>query len=187
MDVAVERFAQQGYAATSVREIASRVGVNSAMVHYYFGSKLSLLQQVLEQSLEPLASAIAGMKSRKKAPVDEIVRTLLSAFGEHPDLPVLIAREVILPGGVMREHFMAYLAPRLGGALPELLVHEREEGRLRGDLDTGITALILISLCAFPFISRSMAEPALEVAYDEQGLALLERHLTDLLESGFAQ
>ena len=37
LEAAEALFARQGYAATPLREIADRVGVNSAMIHYYFG------------------------------------------------------------------------------------------------------------------------------------------------------
>ena len=179
-------FAQKGYAATSLREIADEVGVNPAMVHYYFGNKDALLRQVLERTLVPLAAAIAEMKSGENAPVNGIVHLLLRSFSNNPSLPALVAREVMLPGGVMQEHFLEYLAPRLGGSVPELLVKEQSGGRLKDDLDPRISALIILSLCAFPFIARELAEPALDISYDEAGLLKLEQHIGRLLKEGFS-
>ena len=46
LDTAEALFAQNGFASVSVRDIAGRVGVTPAMVHYYFGSKKALLQQM---------------------------------------------------------------------------------------------------------------------------------------------
>jgi AcrR family transcriptional regulator len=177
-------FARQGYAATSLREIANQVGVNPAMVHYYFGSKLALLQHVLEQSLEPLALAIAKMREEEHAPAARITGLLLHTFSEHPGLPALVAREVLLPGGVMQDHFLEYLAPRLGGSLPGMLRKEQREGRLRNDLDPSIAALSVLSLCVFPFIARELAEKALDVHFDPSGLRKLERQITSLLDRG---
>jgi TetR/AcrR family transcriptional regulator len=179
-------FARQGYAATSVREIAERADVNPAMVHYYFGSKHDLLRQVLDNALEPLAAAIAAMRSSGQAPVAEIVSLLLGAFSQHPSLPVLIAREVLLPGGIMQAHFLEVLAPRLGGSLPDLLAREQAEGRMRADLDPRIGSLLLLSVCAFPLIARDLAEPALRISYDRRGLGRLEEHIELLLREGFA-
>jgi AcrR family transcriptional regulator len=186
VDVAVERFARQGYAATSVREIASRVGVNPAMVHYYFGSKLSLLQIALEQSLEPLAGAIAKMRAAGDAPAGKIVKLLLDTLSARPFLAPLVVREVMLPGGVMQEHFLEYLAPRLGGAMPFLLEKEQKNGRMNKNLDTRISTLMLLSLCIFPFIVREAAEPALQISYDKDGLCRLEQHIDQLLKEGFS-
>ncbi len=183
-DAAEILFARQGYAATSLREIANQVGVNPAMVHYYFGSKLALLQHVLEQSLEPLALAIAKMREEEHAPTAGITGLLLHTFSEHPGLPALVAREVLLPGGVMQDHFLEFLAPRLGGSLPGMLRKEQREGRMRNDLDPSIAALSVLSLCIFPFIARELAEKALDVHFDSPGLHKLERQITSLLDRG---
>ena len=186
LDAAEISFAQKGYAATSLREIADLAGVTPAMIHYYFGSKLALLREVLEQSLEPLAEAIAGMKSADHAPVQDIARLLLQTFGEHPNLSVLVTREVLLPGGVMQAHFREYLAPRLGGSVPGLLEKERSAGRLQPDLDPVFSALSVISLCAFPFMARALVEPVFNMAYDPATLHKLEQHIIDLLDRGFS-
>lgn len=184
LDQAETLFARRGYAATPVREIADAVGVNPAMVHYYFGSKHALLRQVLERALEPLAAAIGTMREAGQAPASGIARLLLHTFSLHPSLPVLIAREVMLPGGVMQEHFLRYLAPRLGGSLPGLLEKEQLAGRLHPDLDTRASSLMLLALCAFPFIAADLAGPALGIRYDEDGLARLERHVEHILSEG---
>ncbi len=185
-DAAEILFARQGYAATSLREIASEVGVNPAMVHYYFGSKLELLQHVLEQSLEPLAVAIAKMREGQHSPAVGITGLLLHTFSKHPGLPVLMAREVLLPGGVMQDHFLKYLAPRLGGSLPGMLHTEQQEGRMRKDIDPSIAALCVMSLCVFPFIARELVEKTLDVPFDSSGLQHLEKNINNLLEGGLS-
>jgi len=185
LDTAETLFASKGYAATSVREIAQQVEVNPAMVHYYFGSKHALLKQVLERTLEPLAAAIGNMRAAGQAPATEIAGLLLRTFSAHPSLPVLIAREVMLPGGVMQEHFLHYLAPRLGGSMPALLQQEQAAGRMQADLDPDISTLLLLALCAFPFIARDLAGPALRIHYDSDSLAGLEWHIERILSEGF--
>jgi len=184
LDAAEVLFAERGFAATPVRDIAERAGANPAMVHYYFGSKRALLERVLERTLEPLAAALAAMRAGGAAPVSEIVRLLLETLGAHPNLAVLMAREVMLPGGVMREHFLERMAPRLGGTLPGLLAAEQAAGRVDPDLDARIAALMLIALTVFPFIGRGIAESGLGVAYDAVGRRRLERHVIALLAGG---
>lgn len=186
LDAAERLFAQRGYAATSVREIAQQVEVTPAMVHYYFGSKHALLQQVLERTLEPLAGAIAEMRDAGEAPVQAIVALLLETFDGHPNLPILIAREVMLPGGEMQEHFLKFLAPRLGGSLPGLLDREQLNGRMRPTLDPRISSMLLLALCAFPFVARDLAGPALQIDYGPGGVERLQQHINELLHEGFA-
>jgi TetR/AcrR family transcriptional regulator len=185
MESAVDLFASQGYAATSVREIADRVGVNPAMIHYYFGSKEALLHAALEQLLEPLAEAVAAMQEKQEAPLQDIVSLILGAFARKPNLPVLMAREVLLPGGAVQAHFKEHFAPRLGGALPQLLQAEQRKGRLRGDLDPRLAAQTLFGLCVFPFISRGLAGPVLGISYDEKGIQKIGQNIIELLQRGF--
>jgi AcrR family transcriptional regulator len=184
LDTSEYLFATQGFAATSIREIAERVGVNPAMVHYYFGSKKKLLQAVMEQVLEPMAGAVAEVEERGDLPVRDLTRLLFSMAADHPYLPQLITREVFLPGGELQSEFLEHFAPRLGGRLPGMLRREQREGRLAPDVDPQIMSLLVLSLCFFPFIARPVAETVLDVRYDAPGLRSLAEHVTGLLERG---
>ena len=135
LDTAEEFFSDFGYAATSIRRIAEKAEVNPALVHYYFGNKKSLLLKVMERALEPLVHAIAAMKNGPDASPEVIARLLLSMAAEHPNIPRLMIREVLLPGGEMQQYFIENLAPQLGGALPALLDREKAAGRMREDSD----------------------------------------------------
>jgi AcrR family transcriptional regulator len=184
LDAAEYLFAVRGFAATSIREIAERVDVNPAMVHYYFGSKKKLLQAVMERVLEPMAGAVTEVEEQGDLPVRDLTRLLFSMAADHPYLPQLITREVFLPGGELQNEFLEHFAPRLGGRLPGMLRREQSEGRLAPDVDPQIMSLLVLSLCFFPFIARPAAEGVLGVRYDAQGLRSLAEHVTGLLERG---
>lgn len=184
LDAAEDLFATRGFAATSIREIADRVKVNPAMVHYYFGSKKKLLRAVMERVLEPLAGALANVETQAQLPVRELTSLMFAMAADHPCLPQLITREVLLPGGELQAEFLGHFAPRLGGRLPGILRREQGEGRLAADFDPQIMALLVLSLCVFPFIARPAAEAVLDVRYDRDGLQALSEHVAGLLERG---
>ena len=184
LDSAERLFAEHGYAATSVRRIAEDAGVNPSLVHYYYGSKRELLFAVLDRVLLPMAEAIAEMRDSGNASVDRIVSLVIGMAADHPALPSLIAREVLLSGGETREVFAREYAPRLGGALPGLLAREQAEGRLDPDFAPGSAALMLLSLCLFPFIARSLSEPHMGVKYDRTGIDDYIRQLRLLIGKG---
>jgi AcrR family transcriptional regulator len=186
LDTAEELFADNGYAATSIRHIADNAGVNPALVHYYFGNKKALLQKVMERSLEPLGQAIAAMKNGPDASPDVLARLLLSMAAEHPNIPRLLIREVMLPGGEMQQYFTENMAPHLGGALPALLSREKSAGRMREDSDPAISALLIMAVCVFPFIARALAEPVLGIKFDVDGIELLKQQIGKLLKQGMA-
>jgi len=184
LDTAEELFSNHGYSATSIRRIADGASVNPALVHYYFGNKKALLQTVMERALEPIGDAIAVLKNGTEASPDAIARILLTMAAEHPNIPRLLVREVFLPGGEMRQHFIDNMAPQLGGALPALLGREKAEGRMRQDTDPAISALLILGVSVFPFIARTLAEPVLGVDFDEKGIEFLTQQITELLKRG---
>ncbi|MFJ8963162.1 TetR/AcrR family transcriptional regulator [Lentzea sp. NPDC102401] len=84
LTVAEEIFAEQGYLATSMDEIAERVGVSKPMLYEYFGSKEGLLIGCIHRARtelrEKTAAAIAGAQSP-----EEFLRLGLLAFFEFID------------------------------------------------------------------------------------------------------
>jgi len=184
LDCAERLFSERGFAATPVRRIAKEAGVNPSLVHYYFGSKRDLLFAVMDRVLVPMAEAIAAMQQSGKAPVGEIAALMIGMADRHPSLPKLIAREVMLSSGETQEIFARDYAPKLGGALPGLLAREQAEGRLTADLAPGSAALMLLSLCFFPFISRPLSEPHMGVSYDREGILAFSKQIQRVIAKG---
>src|ERR1051325_10851408 len=78
LDAAERRIAQQGVAATSLRQIIADAGVNLASVHYHFGSKEEMLDALIV---------------RKAGPVNEERLAMLTRFeGEADPHPVAVER-----------------------------------------------------------------------------------------------
>jgi AcrR family transcriptional regulator len=48
-----DRFARQGYDATTIRQVAGDAGVDPALVHYFFGTKADLFAEVVEYPMNP--------------------------------------------------------------------------------------------------------------------------------------
>lgn len=184
LDAAEELFAEHGYAATPVRRVARRAGANPALVHYYFKSKQGLLRAVLDRALEPMAGALAAMPAEAELDITRIAALMFNMAARHPALPRLIVREVMLSGGEMQTLFIQHYAPRLGGALPGLIRQAQSQGHVDPEMDPGAAALMILSLCMFPFVARSIAEPQLGISYSEAGQKSYLKHLTRLLKRG---
>jgi AcrR family transcriptional regulator len=70
LEAAGELFAEKGPAATSIREVAARAGVNHGLLHRHFGSK----HQLLAATLQNLADSAAALRE-SGAPLEEIEST----------------------------------------------------------------------------------------------------------------
>jgi AcrR family transcriptional regulator len=60
LHVAMELFAEQGFAATSTRELSERLGFTKAALYYHFRTKDDLLVALVEPVLDDLSNLIAG-------------------------------------------------------------------------------------------------------------------------------
>ena len=79
LDAAEDLFAEQGFAATSMRQLTARASVNLAAVNYHFGSKEDLAVAVLRRRIEPINEERSRRLDalQRPATVADIVRAFL--------------------------------------------------------------------------------------------------------------
>ena len=91
LEVARRRFARDGYAGTTVRQIAGDAGVNVALINRYFDSKEGLFEACLTRVIEDL-----GRPPGADASVETILESILSQAdlpaGEQPFELLLLLR-----------------------------------------------------------------------------------------------
>src|SRR5437763_747629 len=78
-----EAFAERGYDRASIRAIATRAGVDPALVHHYFGTKDQLFLATVNAPIDPgdiLPKVLAG--DRDELP-ERLIRTFLTVW-DHP-------------------------------------------------------------------------------------------------------
>jgi AcrR family transcriptional regulator len=83
LNAAEKLFGANGYSATSLRRIISLAGVNLAAIHYHFGSKEGLLDQVILRKAGPLNEHRLKLLDRfesEAAPAPPAVAKILEAF-----------------------------------------------------------------------------------------------------------
>jgi AcrR family transcriptional regulator len=64
--VAVDLFTEQGYDATSLREIAERLGVTKAALYYHFKSKEEIVQSLVEDQIRMVEDLIAWAREQPR-------------------------------------------------------------------------------------------------------------------------
>lgn len=147
-EAAFEAFAEKGFAATRVEEVAERAGVSKGLMYLYFRTKEELLKAVIKSvvirrvdrliaALEttemssaafmrgPMADFMKGIPGSRMAVV---IRLLLSEGPRHPDLLEFYWQNVVSRGlaaishlverGIERGEFRASAV----GELPQLFV-----------------------------------------------------------------
>jgi AcrR family transcriptional regulator len=136
LDAARAAFAEQGYDATSITDIAGRVGVVEATIYRHFDSKRALLHEVIRGFYEPLIdSAAAGVAdiADPRDRVHHLIRRHLRAMTEDR----LLCRLVIAEARTLDDYFeseVADLNRRYTALLVDAVSDGIGTGRFRADV-----------------------------------------------------
>ncbi|MEU6683834.1 TetR family transcriptional regulator [Streptomyces sp. NPDC046832] len=77
LTAARDEFSERGYEKTSVRGIAKSAGVDSALVHHYFGTKEQVFEAAITQSFGPALQAPLAIE---EGPLDGVGERLVRFF-----------------------------------------------------------------------------------------------------------
>jgi TetR/AcrR family fatty acid metabolism transcriptional regulator len=97
LDAAVRVFAQQGFHACRVSDIADEAGVAYGLVYHYFDSKDEVLNTVFLERWDVMLALIGEVDERPIAPRDklhEIASFIVDSYRHDPDLMKVIIVEV---------------------------------------------------------------------------------------------
>jgi TetR/AcrR family transcriptional regulator len=133
VEVARRRFADQGFSATSLTEIADEVGIRRPSLLHHFPSKEALYQQVLLDELADWGTLVhdAVMDATSGWPqVERVVRAAFQFFEEHPDFVRLIRREALDGGPMLSEQLRLVLRPMFDRGV-QFLQAQMDAGLLR--------------------------------------------------------
>ncbi len=131
--VARQRFAEHGFASTSLTEIADEVGIRRPSLLHHFPSKEALYQDVLRTDLADWETLVtdAGADPGEGWPlVERGVRAAFRFFEEHPEFVRLIRREALDGGPMLSEQLKVVLRPMFDRGVLFLQV-EMDAGHLR--------------------------------------------------------
>lgn len=87
LNAAEQLFFTQGYHATTISDIAKKMGVAQGMLYYYFKSKEELLETLLDRHTASLIAEIKKIHSLTSAPSEKIVLTVsaILAMADYKD------------------------------------------------------------------------------------------------------
>jgi AcrR family transcriptional regulator len=136
LDVAEVVFAEQGYLATSMDEIAERVGVSKPMLYEYFGSKEGLLIGCIHRARTELGTKTENAIIGATGPEDLLRKGLLAFFEfivDHRRSWALLRQEaaITVPSAVeeiegIRTQQTALIGAVIAGFSPDLEPLEAE-------------------------------------------------------------
>ena len=150
LDAAAAVFKEKGLGATSVNDIAARMGSDRATVYYYYGSKQEIYYDLIRQAVEQIV-AIAETVAVDPAPATVRLRQLfeetLDGFERHyPYLHLFIQEDVRRlspengPGNADLEGWVS----RFQKAFISVIDDGIEQGEFRDSLDPRLAMLAML-------------------------------------------
>jgi len=187
LDAAERLFAERGYEATRIQDVAAATGLSRETPRYFFGSKDKLYEAVLERLFEQagarLSSSYADAAAAAAGDLEQTLRRTIAGYvdflHEHPAFVRLVQWETLTGG-----RFLGGNAPHnqvVAGALREI---EDEFGP--APVEERVQLLLdIVALCWAAFTHGQTLLPALGL--DPADPAFIERrkrHVADLLLRG---
>lgn len=84
LESAREEFSERGYEKTSVRGIAKAAGVDSALVHHYFGTKEQVFEAAIEVAFAPALRAPETITEGSREGMGERLTRFVLGVWENP-------------------------------------------------------------------------------------------------------
>lgn len=161
---ALEVFAEKGFAAAKLDEIAQRAGVSKGTLYLYFEDKQDLFRAVVQSAIAPNIEAITSAISPSDAHISEVVCMFLNGFAEREArLPVgAVAKIVIGESSNFPELARVWhdeVAAKSIGALAGFVERAQRRGEVRPG-DPRLYAFSLIGPMVLGALWRTVLVPA---------------------------
>jgi len=175
-------FLARGYEGARLQNIADRIGVTKAMIHYYFNTKEGLFEHVYRQSVDFMFRGLSEVL-KKDIPLFKKIETLISACSDkvrtNPEVLGFILAESnrnadwLLP--IFEEHSSLEKTPFAEQ------IEEAASDYIITSVDSDQLLLNIFSLCYYPAvalpINRSLLDgrdgkSAEELVTDREGIVL---------------
>ena len=143
LDVAVAVFNERGYDATSMEELATRLGVTKSAIYHHVSSKVELLRLALDRALDALFAVTEEPGATTGPAIDRlehVVRGSVRVLAAELPFVTLLLR---VRGNSPVEQAALQRRRRFDRVVTDLVRAAEEEGDVRPDVDPAITSRLL--------------------------------------------
>ncbi len=170
LDHAERIFADKGFDATTLGEIAGAAGIRAPSLYEYFDSKERLYDAMLERACEPLLEILDGYASAandQRDPRPNLLAKVLAVFRERPHVPRLMHQEALL-GGPHLQRVLQQRMQTLFGRTVDVLERLPSGGRWRADQVPFVgLAMMHVCTCYYSMAPLYKAAFGLDLLSDE--------------------
>ncbi len=180
LDTAAVLFASQGFAATSLKDVADAVGLRRSSIYYYYPDKDSLLRELIQGATSPVMKLFQEVAKERLPPlaaIREVVRRLVLWVADpRTHFRLMDRSEADLPDTIAAMHKKA--KRHVLAEMIKLIEDAVSAGEARS-ADLRICALSILGMTMWtawwfqPEHGRSLEDVAAEIA--DNAIALVKR------------
>ena len=183
LDAALACFAQKGFAATRLDDIAARAGITKGTIYLYFDSKQALFEALARQSIGQQLDQVKAQLAAFTGSSADLLRLILTTMGHF----AMSSDRVVLPRLVLAEaanfpqlaeFWRREIIDRGIGLLTTILERGIDRGEFRR-IEPQHAARLCIAPILIIVLWRTTFAPFDDQPYDYQGL--IDAHLQTLL------
>lgn len=181
---ALEVFAEKGFAAARLDEIARRAGVSKGTLYLYFEAKEDLFRAVIRDTVEPSIEKLQAIMA-VDLPFPDLVRAVLARFADMTSrVPVGAVAKMVIGESrnfpKLAKVWHDQVASRALAILTTLIAKAQERGEVRSG-DPRLYAFTLVGPMLMGVLWRETMQP---IGADPLDLAELARQHSETVLSG---
>lgn len=143
LDAAIKVFAERGFHASRVSQIADEAGVAYGLVYHYFSSKEALLSELFSERWALLLEATAradesGSTGREK--IDTVAGFIIESYRHDPDLMKVVIVEVTRAANSFGQTHLDEIT-RAHEGIGEIVAKAQAAGEFRSDIDPKLAGM----------------------------------------------
>ena len=151
--LAGDLFAEKGFRATTVREIADAAGILSGSLYHHFDSKESIGDEILSAFLDDVLAgyrAAVASAGDPRAAIEQIVRSSSATLSRHRAALTMLQRDWNYFSGQPRFAYLRTAMKEIEQTWIAQLELGRESGQFRADLDARLAYRLLRDILWMP-------------------------------------
>lgn len=152
VQLAGELFAEKGFRATTVREIAEAAGILSGSLYHHFESKESIGEEIISGFFDDVLAGYRGVarESDPRAAIEQIVRSSTATLGRHRAALTMLQNDWPYFSAQPRLAYLRKAMKEIEQIWVEQLERGRQSGQFRADLDPRLTYRLLRDILWIP-------------------------------------
>ena len=172
---ALDLFAEKGFSATRMEDVASRAGISKAAIYLYFEDKMALLRALVNEMAGANIEMASAIVAQHEGPVSPLLRTILAFMAlqlqetRFPELLKVVISESRAHPDVGRLYLDSVIAKGL--PLLEGLIRRGMASDEFRELDAAHAVKAIIAPMLLAAIWKSVLEPLGATALDIEAYA----------------